>query len=260
MMMQSQLMEANIVECSQGSSHQRKGVAMETFIKTKAGVNVARHTIVRLSLYYRVLEEIVRHEKGKVISSTELGRLAGVGAASIRKDLSCFGEFGKKGVGYQVDELMRWIGEILGYTSCWNIAMVGVGVHLMPINQYLQFMPPGFSLKALFDIDESYEGTMLSESGMEVCSLIHLEKVLHERKISIGLLAVTAEYAQYMANRLVAAGICAISNFSPVNVSVPDHVALVQMSFASGLSQLSYQLQQRNPICFSQPSWLLAEG
>ena len=230
---------------------------MGNFIKQKNGAPVTRHTVVRLSLYYRVLEELLQHEV-KVASSAEISKLAGIGAASIRKDLSYFGEFGKKGVGYPVKRLLEWIAEILGYTRCWNTVLVGVGVPLMPVNQYLRFMPPGFHLSALFDADENYSGMIAPESELEVRSLVNLEKVVKEERISIGLLAVTAEYAQYVANRLIGAGVCAISNFSPVHIQVPEHVALVQMSLTDGLSQLSYQLQQSHPLHPSRYSRVMA--
>ncbi|HWR40987.1 MAG TPA: redox-sensing transcriptional repressor Rex [Patescibacteria group bacterium] len=220
---------------------------MKNMIRLKDGVQVTRHTVIRLSLYYRVLEDMDRSDI-KVTSSTELGRLCGIGPASIRKDLSYFGEFGKKGVGYSVQKLLWWISEILGYRKCWNTALVGVGVPLMPVNQYFSFMPPGFQLTALFDVDESYQGMTVPESDMEVYSLSMLERVVKAKQISIGLLAVTAEYAQYVANRLIDAGVFAISNFSPVHITTPEYVALVQMNFSDGLSQLSYQLQQNHPV------------
>ena len=230
---------------------------MKDFVKLKDGVRVTRHTVVRLSLYYRVLEELSQREIN-IVSSTEIGRLAGIGPASIRKDLSYFGEFGKKGVGYPVTRLLHWIAEILGYTNCWNTALVGVGVPLMPVNHYFRFMPPGFQLTALFDVDENYAGMTVPESDLEVLSLDSLEKVVKEQDISIGLLVVTAEYAQYVANRLIGAGVYAISNFSPVNITVPEEVALVQMSLTDGLSQLSYQLQQSHPLYPARYSRIMA--
>jgi redox-sensing transcriptional repressor len=202
-------------------------------------VVISKATIDRLPLYFRTLRQI-QQEGTEIISSEELGRRIGVTPEQIRKDLASFGEFGKKGVGYFVRELIRNIGEILGLHRNWNIAIIGVGHLGWALANYRNFTSIGFNLAAIFDVDPAKIGQYVN--GVEITSLTRLEDVIKDRNIHIGIIAVPAHHAQEVADRLVAAGVKGIWNFAPVKLNVADDIRLVSEDLSVGLSSISYYL------------------
>lgn len=208
----------------------------------KSHMVISKATIDRLPLYFRTLRHI-QVEGIEIISSEELGRRIGVTPEQIRKDLASFGEFGKKGVGYYVRELIRNIGEILGLHRNWNIAIIGVGHLGWALANYKNFSSLGFNLNAIFDVDLSKVG--LTINGVEVQHLDHLEAVISERNIHIGIITVPAEHAQKVADQLVAAGVKGIWNFAPIKIDVPSHIRIVSEDLSVGLSSLSYFLSRQ---------------
>lgn len=208
----------------------------------KNHIVISKATIDRLPLYFRTLRQI-QEEGGEIISSEELGRRIGVTPEQIRKDLASFGEFGKKGVGYFVRELIRNIGEILGLHRNWNIAIVGIGHLGWALANYRNFSSLGFNLSAIFDVDLSKVGLMINT--VEVQHIDKLEEVVRERNIHIGIITVPAEHAQKTADRLISAGVKGIWNFAPIKVDVPDHVRIISEDLSVGLSSLSYFLSRQ---------------
>lgn len=203
---------------------------------------ISKATIDRLPLYFRTLR-LIQQEGTEIISSEELGRRIGVTPEQIRKDLASFGEFGKKGVGYFVRELIRNIGEILGLHRNWNIAIVGVGHLGWALANYRNFASLGFNLAAVFDVDPAKVGQLIG--GVEIFSLDRLEEVARERNIHIGVITVPAESAQAVADKLVAAGVRGIWNFAPIKLNVADNVRLVSEDLSVGLSSISYYLSRQ---------------
>jgi redox-sensing transcriptional repressor len=208
----------------------------------KEHIVISKATIDRLPLYFRTLRQI-QQEGTEIISSEELGRRIGVTPEQIRKDLASFGEFGKKGVGYFVRELIRNIGEILGLHRNWNIAIVGVGHLGWALANYRNFSSLGFNLAAVFDVDPAKIGQVIG--GVEIFSFDRLEEVTREKNIHIGVITVPATNAQDVADKLVAAGVRGIWNFAPVKLDVPDNVRLVSEDLSVGLSSISYYLSRQ---------------
>lgn len=205
---------------------------------------ISKATIDRLPLYFRTLRN-AQEEGLEIISSEELGKKIGITPEQIRKDLSLFGEFGKKGVGYYVRDLIRNIGEILGLHRNWNIALVGVGHLGWALANYRNFSSLGFNLVASFDNDPGKIGAMVNE--VPIYAMDRLEEVIRERHIVIGVITVPAEFAQSVAKRLIGAGVRGIWNFAPVKLNVPDDIKLINEDLSIGLSSLSYYLSRQLP-------------
>jgi len=205
--------------------------------------NISRATVDRLPLYFRTLR-LIKSEGSDIVSSEELGRRIGVTPEQIRKDLASFGAFGKKGVGYHVNELLNNISLILGLDRKWNIAIVGVGHLGWALANYRNFSSLGFQLAALFDQNPAIVGQSIN--GVEVLAITDMETVIEARNIQIGVITVPAGVAQSVADRMVAAGVHGIWNFAPVRVRVPDNVQLVSEDLSVGLSTLSYHLRRQS--------------
>jgi redox-sensing transcriptional repressor len=210
----------------------------------KGNLVISKATIDRLPLYFRTLRHI-REEGVEIISSEEIGKRIGVTPEQIRKDLASFGEFGKKGVGYYVQELLRNISEILGLNRNWNVAIVGVGHLGWALANYRNFSSLGFNIAAIFDVDLSKVG--LHINGVEVQNFSKMEQVIATNDIQIGVITVPAAHAQQVADRLVSAGVHGIWNFAPIRLNVPDDVQLVNEELSVGLSSLSYYLSRQIP-------------
>ncbi len=208
----------------------------------KENAVISKATIDRLPLYYRALK-LSQEEGIEIISSDELGRKIGVTPEQIRKDLSAFGEFGKKGVGYYVRELMRNIGEILGLNRKWNIAIAGVGHLGWALANYANFSPQGFQLQAIFDIDPDKIGRYINE--IEIFHIDRIPEIVAARNIQIGIVTVPAEYAQDIAASYIEAGIKGIWNFAPIKLDVPTNVHVVSEDLSIGLSSMSYYLSRQ---------------
>lgn len=200
---------------------------------------ISKATIDRLPLYFRTLR-LAQDEGIDVISSEELGRRLGITPEQIRKDLASFGQFGKKGVGYYVNELKRNVGEILGLDNHWNIAVIGIGHLGVALANYQNFVTLGFNLVALFDQDPNVIGTTVNHIKVE--DIKNVKRIVKERHIAIGIIAVPAAFAQGVADALVEAGIKGIWNFAPIQMQVPSSMHIVNEDLSIGLSSLSYHL------------------
>lgn len=206
---------------------------------TKRTSLISKATIDRLPLYFRTLR-LVQDEGIDVISSDELGRRLGITPEQIRKDLASFGQFGKKGVGYYVNELKRNVGSILGLDHHWNIAIVGIGHLGAALANYQNFVTLGFNLVALFDQDPKVIGTV--QNHVKVEAIDDLSRIVRERGVHIGIIAVPAAFAQDVADKLVAAGVKGIWNFAPIKMQVPESMHIVNEDLSIGLSRLSYHI------------------
>ena len=200
---------------------------------------ISKATIDRLPLYYRTLR-LAQDDGMDIISSDELGRRLELTPEQIRKDLALFGQFGKKGVGYYVNELKFNVGKILGLDNHWNIAIVGIGHLGVDLANYQNFIALGFNLVALFDNDPNIIGKTVNH--VKVKSIDELQSCAKNLKIDIGVIAVPAQFAQQVADKLVKANIKGIWNFAPVKMRVPEDVKIVNEDLSVGLSRLSYYI------------------
>lgn len=208
----------------------------------KEKVNISKATIDRLPLYFRTLR-LAQDEGIDIISSDELGRRLGITPEQIRKDLASFGQFGKKGVGYYVNELKRNVGEILGLNNHWNIAVVGIGHLGAALANYQNFVTLGFNLVALFDQDPNVIGRTVNHVKVE--DIRNIKQIVKERDIQIGIIAVPAAFAQGVADKLVESGVKGIWNFAPIKMEVPESMHIVNEDLSIGLSSLSYHITRK---------------
>lgn len=203
---------------------------------------VAESTIRRLSLYLRFLEEF--EEQGTAtVSSEALASRGGTTSAQVRKDLSFFGSFGKRGLGYQVAELASRLRQILGLGGRYRVALVGAGKIGRALFEHHGFRDRGFDIVAIFDRDPAKVGGIWN--GITVTDVTDLEPVLTETPVDIAILVTPAEAAQGIADRLVGLGIKAILNFAPVQLNVPHEIAVRTVNLVLELEALSYALTNR---------------
>ena len=202
---------------------------------------ISQATIDRLPLYFRTLQ-LVEEEKTSIISSDELGKRLDITPEQIRKDLATFGQFGRKGIGYDVHELKNKISNILGLHNKWRLAIVGVGHLGGALANYVNFASLGFSVVALFDKDKKIIGTEVN--GIKVNAVSAMKRIIRERAVDIGVITVPATEAQEVADKLIDVGVNGIWNFAPIKLSVPSEIPLVNEDLSIGLSALSYHMSQ----------------
>lgn len=194
-------------------------------------------TVSRLPLYLRSLLEFTE-QRVTTVSSERLATATGVNAAKVRKDLSYLGSYGTRGVGYDVEYLVRRIQEQLGLDHDWRVAIVGVGNLGRALVNYRGFGERRFSVQALFDSDMSKIGTELN--GLVVAGTEDIEPTVRERRLSIGIIATPAASAQDVADRLVDGGVTGILNFAPAVISVPKHVRVRKVDLSIELQILAF--------------------
>jgi redox-sensing transcriptional repressor len=197
-------------------------------------------TVRRLSGYYRILGEI-RAAGETTVASSGLARKAGVSPAQVRKDLSFFGQFGKRGTGYDVARLEEHIRSILGLTRRWKVGLVGAGNMAHALYAYKRFAEEGFEIRAIFDNAPDKIGQ--AWNGLTVQALGDLPREVKEKGLEIGIITTPAEAAQGVAELLVAAGIRGILNFAPRKLFVPKGVTLRNVNLAIELESLSFALK-----------------
>jgi redox-sensing transcriptional repressor len=200
---------------------------------------ISDSTVRRLSIYLRFLEQT----QTPTISSGDLARLGGTTSAQVRKDLSFFGSFGKRGLGYAVPELTRRIRDILGLERGYRVVLVGAGRMGGALAQYQGFRERGFDITAIYDQDARKIGSRWN--GLVVRDVKHLESDLKKDPSDIAIVATPAESAQHVVDRLVRSGVKAILNFAPVPLNVPSDVEVKTVNMALELETLSYSLANR---------------
>jgi redox-sensing transcriptional repressor len=198
-------------------------------------------TVRRLSLYRRILEEVERGGTDTV-SSEELAKRAVTTAAQVRKDLSLFGSFGKRGLGYAVPQLAAELREILGLDRSWRVALVGAGRIGSALFEYAGFRRRGFEIVAVLDADPGKRG--MRWGGIPVQDISELEQALKRERVDIVILAVPAEAVPDVSARVVATGVKGILNFAPMQLRVPPDVAVKEVNMVMELEALSFALSQ----------------
>jgi redox-sensing transcriptional repressor len=197
--------------------------------------------IGRLPVYLRALNFLVA-EGRQVTSSQELGDRLGISSAQIRKDLSHFGEFGKQGTGYDIAFLRQQLSEILKIDRMWDVALVGAGNLGKAVADYPGFAGKGFNIMAIFDNDPTKIGQIMGVNNVKVQPAEELGVTLRERKITVGIIATPAEYAQATARTMVDAGVKAILNYAPITIMVPPGVRVQYIDPVVGLQRMTYYL------------------
>jgi redox-sensing transcriptional repressor len=204
---------------------------------------IADSTVRRLSLYLRFLEEF-DGEGIETISSGSLAGRAGTTSAQVRKDLSFFGSFGKRGLGYSVPELVQALRQILGLTRHYRVALIGAGKIGSALVQNRGFRRRGFDFVAIFDLDPAKIGRPLG--GVNVEDVADLEASLARNQADIAVLVTPPEVAQSVADRLVRLGVKSILNFAPLQLAVPADVTVKTVNLALELEALAYHLANPN--------------
>lgn len=200
---------------------------------------ISESTIKRLSLYYRALS-LLEKESVETVSSKELAKREKLTPAQVRKDLSFFGSFGTRGLGYPVNDLKSRIARILGLDRPWNVALIGVGNIGSALVSYKEFQRQGFTIRLVLDNDQRKIGS--NHKGLVVADIKEMPHLLKEYSIEMVVVAVPAIVAQYIVDEVVGAGIKAILNFAPINLRVPEDVYLRNENMSMELEYLSFAL------------------
>jgi len=214
----------------------KEGISLKT-------LKIPEATIIRLSVYSRYLSQLDK----KGITNISSGKIAeGVGGspAQVRKDLAYFGEFGTRGVGYNVKDLNQHIVRILGLNKSWKVIIVGAGNLGSALTQYKGFKERGFEVIGVFDNDINKVGLTLN--GIPINPINKLKDIVKEEKVDIGIIAVPSPFAQDVADSMVESGIRAILNFAPIVISVPVEVELRNVDLAVNLEILTFNMQLHN--------------
>jgi len=200
---------------------------------------ISEAVVRRLPLYLRYLHQL--HKSNiKTVSSQDLGTKMDLNPAQIRKDLAYFGEFGKKGIGYDVDYLIEKIRQILKLDRDINVALVGAGNLGRALCTYNAYQQDLMKIVAVFDAFPGKIGDVLN--GLTVLPMDKLQETIEALHIRVGIITVPASEAQEVADRFVDAGIEAILNFAPIIIKVPDPIRVHHADFTTELLSLAYYL------------------
>ncbi len=199
--------------------------------------SIPRKAIYRLSVYLRCLDRLKENAIHSV-SSEALATAAGVAPAQLRKDLTYFGQFGTRGLGYDVERLARKIRDTLGTTRLQPAIVIGVGNLGAALISYRGFAPAGFEIIAGFDSDPRRQRN--KRFAQSILPMGRLKDFVRSHRVKIAILAVPATAAQDVANHLVTSGVSGILNFSPILLHVPEHVIVNNVNLAIELENLSY--------------------
>lgn len=211
-------------------------------------LRVPEATVSRLSIYSRFLERL---EKNGVttVSSNEIAKGVGVSPAQVRKDLAYFGEFGTRGVGYNVKDLIHYILKILGLTHPWPVVLVGAGNLGTALCAYRGFRDRGFNIVAVFDNDLLKIGKRIQD--LEVLPVERVPEVVAEHGVRIGIITVPQSDTQEVADLLVKSGIEALLTFGPAVIQVPEHVVVRNVDLSIKLEILTFNLAFREEFHLS---------
>ena len=209
-------------------------------MKRKQQPAIPRKTIYRLSVYLRCLARL-KENAILTVSSEALAKVAGVKSTQLRKDLTYFGQFGTRGLGYDVAQLSKMISDELGTTSLQPVILVGVGNLGLALLSYRGFQKEGFEIVAAFDAEPKRKRD--KEITQPIIGMDELHHFVRKHNVKMAIVTVPASGAQDVANQLVAVGIVGILNFSPIVLDVPEDVMVNNVNVAIELENLSYFIQ-----------------
>ena len=202
---------------------------------------IPRKTIYRLSIYLRCLARL-KDNAIRTVSSEALAKVAGVKSTQLRKDLTYFGQFGTRGLGYDVEQLSAMISSELGTKSLQPVILVGVGNLGLALLSYRGFEKEGFEIIAAFDIDPKRKRD--KKVTLPILGMDKLTDVIQEKGVKMAILTVAAAAAQEVTNTLVSCGVTGILNFAPLVLHVPEEVMVNNVNLAIELENLSYFIQE----------------
>ncbi len=214
-------------------------VAVET--DSTLAERVSEFTVRRMSTYYRLLLGLERHSV-RTVSSARLADMCGVTSAQVRKDLSYFGSFGTRGLGYPVSDLKDAIVGILGLNRTWTMALFGAGSLGHALFHYQGFRDDGFFFAHIFDTDPQRIGEKWHE--VEILPVTEARRALQTNATDIGVIATPEDAAQEVADLLVEIGVRGVLNFAPKQLKVPPKVRLRNVNLAVALESLSFMLSK----------------
>ena len=199
--------------------------------------DIPRKTVYRLSIYSRCLQRLL--ENGiKTVSSEALAGAAGVKSPQLRKDLTYFGQFGTRGLGYDVEQLIKMISDLLGTNHLQPVVLVGVGNLGRALLSYRGFAKEGFGIVAAFDVRTlQIKDKRVTQA---VYPMTQMRQFVTQNHVRMAILCVPPEEAQEVTNELVEAGVTGIMNFAPSVLQVPDEVTVNNVNLAIELENLSY--------------------
>lgn len=200
---------------------------------------ISEHTTNRLSVYLRCLNELAAAGQ-KTVSSASLAKAFHLNSAQIRKDLAYFGEFGIRGVGYYVETLRDHLKKILGLDKCHRVCIIGAGRMGTALADYYGFKQTHFAVAALFDTDRRKIGRKIN--GVEIFDIKNFSSVVKKDNIDVAVIAVPAEHAQAVLEKVVKAGIKAVMNLAPVPLKAAGDVKVKTVDLTISLESLSYYL------------------
>lgn len=203
---------------------------------------ISDSTIRRMSKYFRSLEQLI-DKRVETVSSDTLAEMDGITSAQVRKDLSFFGTFGKRGFGYNSKALKKQIENILGLYRTWNVAIVGAGNIGRALTEYAEFKKQGFIIRLIMDKDSGKIGNQVH--GLTIQDFNKVNELVKSEQIDIAIIAVPANGAQPVADKLVSAGVKAILNFAPRSLKVPNDVTVKYENMAVEMEALSYFLSNK---------------
>jgi redox-sensing transcriptional repressor len=206
-------------------------------LKKIVRTDIPKKAVYRLSVYLRCLQRLKLNDI-RTVSSEALAKAARVKPTQLRKDLTYFGQFGTRGLGYDVEQLSQMIADLLGTTSLQPVILVGVGNMGLALLSYRGFEQEGFEIIAAFDVEANRKRDKTVRTP--IYPLEKLPDVVQQQGVKMAILTVPAAAAQEVANALVKAGITGILNFAPLVLHVPDDVMVNNVNLAMELENLSY--------------------
>jgi redox-sensing transcriptional repressor len=202
---------------------------------------ISELTTNRLSIYLRCLNELAK-DNINTVSSETLAKRYHLNSAQIRKDLAYFGEFGVRGVGYSVQTLRRDLMRILGVDKKQVVAIIGAGRLGTALADYYGFHQSNFEVAALFDTNKNLIGQKIG--GIKIFDIEDFAEIAEKDNIELAVIAVPADFAQEVLDRVTRAGIKAVLNFAPISLRVAENVKLNTVDLTTSLESLSYYLSQ----------------
>lgn len=219
----------------------RSGFTIFRRLKANLRHEIPRKAVYRLSVYFRGLQRL-KANGIRTVSSQALAKAAGVKPTQLRKDLTYFGQFGTRGLGYDVEQLAEMISDLLGTTSLQPVVLIGVGNLGLALLSYRGFEQEGFEIIAAFDIDAA---RMRDKNiPVPIYDMPRLRAFIRERNVRMAILTVPAAVAQEVTNSLVQCGVTGILNFAPLVLEVPETVVVNNVNLAIELENLSYFVQR----------------
>jgi len=198
-------------------------------------------TVARLSVYLRCVERLLEEGGVETVSSQELARRFNFNSAQIRKDLAYFGEFGVRGVGYNVRDLRQYLVEILGLNREHRLIIVGAGNLGTALCHYSRFTGGPFLVVGVLDSDPSRIGDP-TPSGLLVEDAARLPEIVRARGVEIGVITTPPAAAQLVCDRMVEAGLRTVLNFAPIRVKAPEGVYVKTVDLKVHLEELSFHI------------------